>query len=159
MNSGEIHITKMLQKHIPALCRLELECFSQPWSMKSLESQLSNPVARFFVALLENETAGYIGMAHVQNEAYIHNIAVFGCYRRKGIASALLKKVDEYALKSRLESVSLEVRASNNPAILLYEKSGYTFEGVRPGFYQFPDENAFIYTKRYSTDQSQSPSP
>ncbi len=38
------------------------------------------------------------------------------------------------------------MRASNQKAIALYEQMGYEKEGVRPGFYDSPKEDALIYS-------------
>jgi len=43
---------------------------------------------------------------------------------------------------------TLEVRLSNTPAIRLYESLGFKGEGVRPGFYERPVEDALIMWKR-----------
>ena len=55
-------ITKMEREHLSSLAELEKICFSQPWSYKSLEDELENETAHFFVASVDNEVAGYIGM-------------------------------------------------------------------------------------------------
>ncbi len=69
--------------------------------------------------------------------------------RRNGIARMLLKKVLEDG-KDRigLQDFTLEVRAGNEAAIRLYESEGFRNEGVRPGFYRNPEEDAWIMWKR-----------
>ena len=94
---SEIKVVKMQKEHIPALVELEKECFSDPWSQKALEEELSNPNAVFVVATKNDEVAGYVGMLHVLDEGDICNVAVFKKFRRNGVATALLENLLEYA--------------------------------------------------------------
>jgi ribosomal-protein-alanine N-acetyltransferase len=80
---------------------------------------------------------------------YINNVAVDESYRRQGIADELLLSLEEFCLSRQAESMTLEVRESNLPAISLYEKHGYQMEGCRKNFYRDPTENGLIMTKRF----------
>ena len=96
---------------------------------------------------VEAESAvGYVGMHHILDEGYITNVVVHPAYRRKGVASALLRELEAYAQAHGLTRITLEVRASNQKAIALYEKMGYDEDGVRPGFYDSPKEDARIFS-------------
>ena len=44
-------------------------------------------------------------------------------------------------------NLSLEVRATNAPAITLYEKLGFETVGRRPNYYRHPKEDALILRK------------
>ena len=83
----------------------------------------------------------------VLDEGYIANLAVKEKYRRKGVANALLQKVVDTAKENNLAFVSLEVREGNTPAINLYNKFGFTKQGVRKNFYRNPTANGLILTK------------
>ena len=125
----------MNEDNIYSVKEIEDECFSNPWSFESLEIELSK------VAM------GYIGFNMVLDEGYIANLAVKEKYRRKGVANALLQKVVDTAKENNLAFVSLEVREGNTPAINLYNKFGFTKQGVRKNFYRNPTENGLILTK------------
>jgi [ribosomal protein S18]-alanine N-acetyltransferase len=142
-------ILHMKAKHLEDIAQLEKLCFSAPWSFDALAEELSNPLAVFLVAESNKAVCGYVGMHHITDEGYITNIAVFPQYRRKGIASMLLKALDEYAQKNDLSFITLEVRQSNEAAINLYESFNYKNAGERRGFYEDPNEDAAIMTKKY----------
>ena len=129
---------------------LEKECFSTPWSEKSLLCELSKPQSRFYVALSGERVIGYAGLQFVLDEGYITNVAVSEKYRKQGVAQLILNKFDECAAASGLAFISLEVRTSNVPAINLYKKCGYETAGLRKGFYREPVEDAYIMTKYYN---------
>ena len=93
------------------------------------------------------ETAGYAGMHCILDEGYIDNIAVFPAYRRQGIAGALLSALEGCARMRNIRFLTLEVRASNVPAIRLYRGYGYGEVGRRPHYYSRPQEDALLLTK------------
>lgn len=144
-----LQIVGMQARHINGLARIEKLCFSKPWSYDALAEELANPLAVYYVAELDNQTVGYAGMQHIIDEGYINNIGVDPAYRRRGIATLLLRKLDEYAVENGLKLLTLEVRRSNLPAVGIYLREGFDEQGVRPGFYQAPDEDALIMTKHY----------
>lgn len=140
-------IEKLIEAHVNGVAELEKECFSSPWSANGIRSEINNENARFFVAVADNKVIGYVGMHIVCGECYIANIAVSEAYRRAGVASALLEKLEETAENENGEFITLEVRQSNEKAIRLYAKHGYNQVGIRKNFYSKPTEDAILMTK------------
>lgn len=143
-------VTPAQYSHIPAMAKLEAECFSEPWSVNALEESFAAGT-RFFTALKDSAVIGYIGINAVSDEGYITNIAVTESHRREGVGTLLLDRVFSLARELGLAFVSLEVRASNGTAIALYEKLGFRADGERRDFYRSPRENAIIMTRRFSS--------
>ena len=142
-------IVPMDRSHIPQIAALERACFSHPWSEAMLEDALFDPQASFIAAEDgEGNILGYAGLHAVLDEGYIDNIAVEPDARRHGVASALLDVFCRFGA-ANLAFLTLEVRASNAPAIALYEKYGFQRAGVRPNYYQSPREDAIIMTREF----------
>ena len=141
-----MQIIPMTAEHIAALAALERACFSDPWSEAGLSEELDNPHAVFRVAVEGDTVLGYVGMHHLLDEGFITNVAVSPAARRRGVARALLADLAAYGTAHGLYRITLEVRVGNTPAITLYEGAGYTRDGVRPGFYRDPTEDAAIYS-------------
>ena len=139
---SELSIVPMREEHIFALAALEAACFTDPWSENALREELSNPCARFIVAVFNGEIAGYLGCHHIGDEGFVANVAVFPAFRRRGIGKALVTA----AFTDNLSRLTLEVRASNEPAIALYRSLGFVEEGRRPRFYSHPTEDALLYS-------------
>ena len=143
---NDIRIIPMNESHISAIAELEKQCFSEPWSEKALAEELEVPSAVFLTALIKGQPAGYMGVHHLGDCAYVCNVAVFPEFRRCSVASALIEAHIQRAKESGMSEISLEVRSSNAPARALYEKFGFAHLGTRPKFYSSPVENAEIYT-------------
>ncbi len=134
-------------RHLDALLEMERLCFSVPWTRAQLEAELPDAHHEFLVAESGDQLLGYIGMMHVLDEGYISNVAVAPGSRRQGIASALITALLRRAQEKELAFVTLEVRASNAPAIALYERFGFEPVGRRKGYYEMPKEDAVLMTK------------
>ncbi len=140
-----MNISAMTKEHLPALHRLEVLCFSDPWSEKALEEELENPLSCFLVA---GDGIGYVGCQFVLDEGFITNLAVSPDFRRQGIAVRLLDSLCAEAKKRGVRLLHLEVREHNLPAQALYTRFGFSVDGVRRRFYTDPTEDAILMTKR-----------
>lgn len=145
---AEFSIISMDYRHIKDIVKLEQICFSTPWSEQSILDAFKTGT-RFFVCEKDDNVLGYVGISAILDEGYITNIAVFPKYRKMGVASALLKHLQNFAKGNSLSFISLEVRESNSTAISLYEKFGFNVEGKRKNFYTNPQEDALIMTRRF----------
>ena len=140
---------RMSEDHVKAVAELEKLCFSLPWDEASVAGELTNPLSLWLVAVENGELAGYVGSQSVMGEADMMNLAVMPDYRRRGIGEALVLRLVDELKDQKVYSLTLEVRASNNPAITLYEKLGFTAVGRRPGYYRNPREDALILRKEW----------
>lgn len=133
-------------RHLPQVERLEQVCFSVPWTEAQLRAQLPDDRHVFLVAERGGEVLGYVGLMYVLDEGYISNVAVSPDCRRQGIGAALIAELIRRAGQLELAFLTLEARASNAPAIRLYEKMGFQQVGRRKNYYQRPEENAILMT-------------
>ena len=90
---------------------------------------------------------GYGGYWQVFDEAHITNVAVAESWRRQGVAREILAAMErEYPVRGILYA-TLEVRVSNQAARALYVQNGFTEAGIRPKYYEKPQEDAVIMWK------------
>ena len=137
-------IREMTQKDIPSVAAIERECFSQPWSEGSLSSEILKENALMLVACSGGAVIGWGGLEHLLGEGSITNVAVSKTARRKGAARRLMLEIIKRAEVLCIESITLEVRESNIGAISLYKGLGFEELGKRPGFYDYPTEDALM---------------
>ncbi len=127
---------------------IENASFADAWSKSALESSAKMPLNGFYMALDENRRlCGYIIFMCLSPECEILNIAVSPECRRQGIADALISHACGIAREKKCETLMLEVRESNLPARLLYEKHGFHIVGYRRAYYKNPTEDAVLMDK------------
>ena len=120
---------------------LEAVIFTDAWSEESIFAAAENLRTRLLAELDDPDALmGYLIVTQVMDVADIDNIAVSPDFRRQGIASLLL----DTALEQMDADVFLEVRASNAPAIGLYQKYGFARIGIRRNYYEKPREDAIL---------------
>ena len=144
-----MEIVKMTSDHVQQVAQLEQLCFSAPWSENAVTSELTNPLSCWLVAVNGEKVCGYVGSQAVLGEADMMNIAVDPDYRRQGIAKQLVEQLISELKETGNYQLTLEVRASNEPAIGLYEQMGFQQVGRRPKYYSKPTEDALILRKEW----------
>ncbi len=142
----QIEIRELREADIRALADIEAQTFSMPWSARSFRTLLENPYCFYFVALVDGRIVGGAGYTELCGEANIDNVVVAQSYRAQGIGQALLQALIAHGEARRIAAFTL--RVSNAAAIHMYEKFGFSSEGIRPGFYERPREDAVIMWRR-----------
>ena len=144
----DIIVRRMTEADVPKVAELEAANFSMPWSEKAFYEQLNNEYALYMVAVYNETVLGVCGYLESFGEADICNVSVDKSYQNKGIATKMLEALIREGTDKGVVAYTLEVRAGNLAAIHLYEKLGFVSEGIRPGFYECPKEDAVIMWKR-----------
>ena len=139
----------MNESHVAAVAELEKRCFSDPWSVNSISSELTNQLSLWVVAMDGERLVGYVGSQSVLGWADMMNIAVDPDYRRLGIGKRLVEELEARLKENKVTCLTLEVRASNVGAIALYDQLGFVSVGRRPNYYRHPKEDALILRKEW----------
>lgn len=147
MSSPTITIGPLYRQDAEACAELEKLLFpgDDPWSAKMFRDELA--VGHFYLAARDGaRLAGYGGLALIAGpphaETEIHTIGVHPDYQRQGIGrrllAGLLARADELSA-----AVFLEVRTDNEPALALYEDTGFERLGLRRNYYRPSGADAF----------------
>ncbi len=121
---------------------IERASFAYPWSSRFFHQEFQVECARSVLAEMNGKIVGYVLFWLLPETVDIHNLAVRGEYRRRGVGRILLHKVIVEALRQSSARVTLEVRKSNLVAQKLYESAGFVATGVRKGYYSDDGEDA-----------------
>ena len=141
-------IRRMREEDLEQVSRLEEETFSMPWSVSAFREMVNHPDAYYFVAVDRDRVCGTCGIRNLAGEGELTNVVIREEYRDSGLGQRLIAEALSKAQEAGMQAFTLEVRKSNAAAIHVYEKLGFVSEGIRPGFYEKPAEDAVIMWKR-----------
>jgi [ribosomal protein S18]-alanine N-acetyltransferase len=135
---------------------IEEASFTNPWTREMYLAELENRTVSHCLLAREGDgrAIGFCSYWRVLDELHINNLAVLPEYRRAGAASALLGRALEEGAEQGAHRATLEVRRSNEVALMLYERFGFSVAGVRRGYYSSPVEDALILWRDRSIDRS-----
>jgi putative acetyltransferase len=94
----------------------------------------------FFIARIDSAAAGCGGIAFEENFAELKRMYVRPQYRRRGVARALVAKLEEEARARGVKSLNLETGDAQKPAIRLYESAGFIRCGAFGKYAQMPSQ-------------------
>ncbi|MEH6617326.1 MAG: ribosomal protein S18-alanine N-acetyltransferase [Porticoccus sp.] len=126
-------IRPMVAEDVSYVSAIEQQVTPHPWR----ESQFLESVSKHhcLVLSLEAQIIGYTVYTIVAGEAEILNIAIHPDYQGKGYGRQLLEYLMSI-VSEQAERFFLEVRASNHPAIHLYQDVGFVEICLRQNYYQ-----------------------
>ena len=121
-------------RDMPDIQRLESACFSEPWSLGSLQAHLSSPRSLTLIARLSGELVGYAFGTVIAPEGELYRIAVSPSLRKRGVGEKLLAVFLEKCREMGAFTVYLEVRENNTAARMLYQNAGFALVGIRKNY-------------------------
>jgi ribosomal-protein-alanine N-acetyltransferase len=144
-----IELARMRWWHIDAVLPIEERVFvDDRWTARTYWSELGQIGTRhYLVALDGDEVVGYGGLCDYPDEAFVQTIAVSPATQGRGVGGLLLQALLDEAARRRQRTVSLEVRADNEPAKRLYARFGFRQTAVRRGYYSPSGADALVLTR------------
>ena len=162
-------ITTMRRRHLRNVLRIEEKTSTTPWSLGLFLAEVRREEREYLVALSGSQVVGFAGLLYVVGEGHITTVAVDPDKQGGRIGTRLMLVLARRAIVHGADSVTLEVRASNAPALALYRRFGFAPSGVRKDYYKDPTEDALVlwahdvdtpaYADRLSVIESQLPTP
>jgi ribosomal-protein-alanine N-acetyltransferase len=130
--------------YVDQIEEIENDSFPVPWGRKAFEEEINNKISNFWALISGQKLLAYICFWMFDKEIHILNFAVHPLNRNQGLGNFLLKKVIDAGNIDGVESIWLEVRPSNIPALSIYKKFGFIEAGRRTGYYSDSKEDAII---------------
>lgn len=140
-------LREMLVEDLDQVIKIERELFSPPWTREGFFTYLTHKDAMFLVVEEKGEILAYCGLLMVLDEGDITNVAVRPDRQREGIGHFLMDSLIRLAQEQGVTTIHLEVRVGNDTAIRLYERMGFTRDGIRKQYYTDPVEDALLMTR------------
>lgn len=149
MTCSELLLEPITRENLQAVVELDLLCLGGLWTLAGYERELESPNSELIALTSPVQTRPGTILAMgcfwaIVEEAHITVLAVHPDTQNQGMGKALILALLQRAVGRKLERATLEVRASNQIALSLYEKLGFQVAGRRKGYYQKTNEDALI---------------
>ncbi|CAG9295845.1 ribosomal protein S18-alanine N-acetyltransferase [Celerinatantimonas diazotrophica] len=141
-------VKPLLESRVGEILAIEQSVQCHPWSARLFEQSFSSRSVNLAIEDCHGDIAGYLFSQVIVDEAELLNISIAKNHQRHGLASQLLTHWIKYLNDQSVTRCLLEVRQSNEAAIALYQKFGFTLDGIRKGYYPCPHgrEDACLMT-------------
>jgi len=132
--SSDELVFPMMPLDIPLVEQLERRSQAFPWTARNFQDALSVGYPAWVVRR-EGRVVGFCVGMPTPDDVHVLAIAVDPDSRRQGVGARLLEEVYFLTQELGLSRVLLEVRRSNERAIVFYQKQGFEQIGLRKGYY------------------------
>jgi len=140
MELKTVMIKKMQAQDLDEVLEIERSSSLSPWSKNMFVEEMQNPRVHCFVIrtrrMPRHSVMGFVCFRNIGDESELLNICVHPQYRQMGIGRRLMEFYLAFCGKKRIKTFYLEVDASNESAVRLYQLFSYQSSGVRRKFYQ-----------------------
>lgn len=121
---------------IASMSRLQVEYgLDWRWTPARVRKHIKDPDTMVLIASKEGVIAGFAIMRFGENHAHLFLLAVRPGCRRSGIGRSMMQWLEKSCRTAGIQSVRLEVRASNRAALRFYRSLGYRYVARIAGYY------------------------
>jgi len=144
----------MTADDVADIMMIEQQIYEHPWT-EGIFRDCIRVGYHGWVYEVENRIQAYGLISVAANEAHILNLCVAPAFQGQGLGKKMLCRLMDTAEALNVKSVFLEVRASNDAAINLYDSGGFNQLGVRKDYYPEDTngrEDALVFGKELNTE-------
>lgn len=144
LQDGVFEVAPLALGDLAELFALEQRSHPHHWTLDNLRSSLASHTC---IGLRHRGTwVAHAVLSFVVGEAELLLFVVDVDWQGRGLGTRFLQSLAQVA-KQKAQTLFLEVRASNDAAVALYEKVGFNQVGLRPGYYPAGSrrEDALLY--------------
>ena len=130
----EPHFRRMSEADVESVLTIEFAAFSHPWT-RGIFLDCIKSGYECWLMFLGDQQVGHGVLSAAGDECHLLNLTVKPQSQSNGLGGKLLDHLMRQGGERGAETVFLEVRESNHPAIRLYERSGFNEIGRRRDYY------------------------
>lgn len=147
---SKIRFRRMTLADMHDVLTIEKELFTDAWSEADFKYELNHPeFSQCIVLIIDDAIVGYGCLWILYEQGQITTFGIRRADQSKGYGKLLLSYLMTLAEDFKVDSITLEVRISNEAAIYLYESIGFRTLTVRKGYYQDNHEDAYLMLKEF----------
>ena len=147
-----VHIRWMIRRDMPEVLQTEQESFEYSWTEEDFLRCLRQRNCIGMVAEQGEKVVGFMIYELHKSKLHILNFAVHPTQRRFGIGSQMVAKLISKLSSHRRTRITLEVRETNLPAQLFFQKQSFRAVRVLRSYYEDTGEDAFLMQYRIAED-------
>ena len=141
-----MNIRLMTKIDLPQVISLHHQLFKQEFNF---EDYVQDKLFHYGIVIEENDQVlGYLVGQIIFEMSDLYYVAVHPDYQSRGYGKLLVEQFIYDACQKDSDTMSLEVRISNQAAIRLYEKCGFISVGTRVRYYA-DGEDALLMTRNF----------
>jgi [ribosomal protein S18]-alanine N-acetyltransferase len=145
----KLKLIEITVSDLPQIQVIDRACLGGFWSLEGYIQEIERPNSHLIAVMnAEKVILGFGCLWSILEEAHITMLAVRPEYQGQGLGKYVVWGLLETAFKQGLEWATLEVRASNQAAIALYEKFDFEIIGKRPKYYEITQEDALVMWRK-----------
>ena len=137
---------------LPAVLALDQICLGGLWTEAGYQREIESPNSDLLVLLANNQVIGLGCIWAIVDEGHITTLAIHPDYHRQRLGQLLLIQLLQKARQRSLTHATLEVRASNQSALALYQKFGFQTAGRRKRYYKNGEDALILWCKLQTPD-------
>ena len=107
-----------------------------------------SPVSKCFVYEESDEIVGFIIADIFEDRAEIIDVAVEVMHRNKKIGDKLIKHIIDLSKEIGCDSITLEVKVTNKPALKLYKNNNFEIVSIRKKYYSNGTVDAYLMSRK-----------
>jgi len=135
-----VRLARMQKSDLDEVVRIENVVYAFPWTRGNFLDSIDSGYETWIIRDGSNALAGYFLLMQAMDEAHLLNITVSAEFQHRGLGRMLLDKVVELSRSKAIRSVLLEVRPSNQHALSIYKRYGFSQIGIRRNYYPAPHD-------------------
>lgn len=147
-----VHQRWMIRRDFPSVLAIESASFGDPWDEDDFLEVLGKRNCIGMVAEAGEQVVGFMIYELHPGHIELGNFAVDPSHQREGIGSQMMAKLLGKLSPGRRTAIELHVRESNLSAQLFYRSHGFKATGVDRGYYEDPDEGAYVMRATIADD-------
>ena len=145
-------IREWTEKDLLVVAAIERNCFIDPWTVEMLRAEMQKQDSYGLILEEDGKALGYACGNALFEDGEVEKVAVLAENRGKGYGKALVLGLFEIAKRRGAERRFLEVRASNAPALGLYQSVGFEKTRLRKRYYE-NGEDALEMKKEFHPEE------
>ena len=144
-----VHIRWMIRRDMQEVLDIENCSFEFSWTEEDFVRCLRQRNCIGMVAEHDERVVGFMIYELHKNRLHILNFAVHSEFRRRGVATGMIRKLVGKLSPQRRNRILLEIRETNLAAQLFFREAGFRAISVLREFYEDSPEDAYLMQYRY----------